>query len=80
VPSRRRLENRLLHREIALKKAAIGVNPFRNPLRAQQASDQDLTKSMADDESNPNFKKNPCRSVSIRVPFRCDVEMNATTL
>jgi len=30
---------------------------------------------MAAEESDLNFKKNPCRSVSIRVPFRCDVSV-----
>lgn len=27
---------------------------------------------MTAQESDPNFKKNPCRSVCIRVPFRSD--------
>ena len=51
------------------------MNPFRNPKGAQQASNQDATKSMAAEEGDLNFKKNPCRSVCIRVLFRCDVSV-----
>jgi len=57
----------------ARKMRRVGVNPFRNPMRTRQASNQDPTKSMAAEESDPNFKKDPCRSVCIRVQFRCDV-------
>ena len=43
------------------------MNPFRNPMRPQKESNQDPTKSIAADESDPNFKKiraDPCPSVS----------------